>query len=116
MFLTQEEQNRLNTLRQQRKPNERKSNKVKQREHEITQLQIKARANRLAHEQQQQTQQQQQPLQQLQPPSSSSSAPASSPPSSSSFEKTRKTGAARGFTTADKLVNDEEKENKSVIL
>ena len=91
MFLTQEEQNRLNTLRQQRKPNERKSNKVKQREHEITQLQIKARANRLAHEQQQQTQQQQQPLQQqLQPPSSSSSAPASSSPSSSSFEKDTK--------------------------
>ena len=115
MFLTQEEQNRLNTLRQQRKPNERKLNKVKQREHEITQLQIKARANRLAHEQQQQTQQQQQPLQQLQPPSSSS-APASSPSSSSFEKKARKTGAARGFTTADKLVNDEEKENKSVIL
>lgn len=61
LFLTQDENIRLNSLRQQRKPNENKNTKkYKDREAEIARLQRKSFANRTAHERQQQQQPQSQ--------------------------------------------------------
>ena len=69
IFLTQDENNPLNSLKQLRKQlNENKNTKkYKEREQEMSRLQIKARLNRMAHERQKQPQPQQQ---QLQPPAS----------------------------------------------
>ena len=59
MFLTQEQHDELNALRQQRKHGEYRGQSYKKREARIAELQIKRKQNRLAYEKQQQQQQQQ---------------------------------------------------------